>query len=71
MVCGSSQRTLIYLIAFAILMAAVGRLISISKVGLPEPASLWLGYLIPELVFPVIIAIAHWATGRQAEPSAA
>ena len=60
------QRTLVYLIAFAVLMAAVGRLVSISKVGLPEPAALWLGYLIPELVFPVIITVAHWATHRQA-----
>ena len=60
------QKTLVYLIAFAVLMAAAGRLLSISKVGLPEPAGLWIGYLIPELVFPVIIAIAHWATGRQA-----
>lgn len=59
------QQTLVYLIAFGVLMAAVGRLLSISKVGLPEPASLWLGYLVPELVFPVIIAAAHWATGRQ------
>ncbi|MBT2305169.1 DUF4345 domain-containing protein [Variovorax paradoxus] len=58
------QGTLDYLIAFAVLMAAVGRLVSISKVGLPEPASLWLGYLIPELGFPIIIASAHWATHR-------
>ena len=54
------QGTLVYLIAFAVLMAAVGRLISISKVGLPEPAALWLGYLVPELVFPVVIAGAQW-----------
>jgi hypothetical protein len=60
------QRTLIYLIAFAVLMAAVGRLISIGKVGIPEPAGLWLGYLVPELVFPVIIAAAQWATHREA-----
>ena len=64
------HRTLIYLIAFAVLMAAVGRLISISKVGLPEPTGVWLGYLIPELVFPVIIAVAHWATHRRASAAA-
>jgi hypothetical protein len=62
--------TLIYLIAFAILVAAAGRLISISKVGLPEPAAVWLGYLIPELVFPVIIAAAHWATHRRTSAAA-
>jgi hypothetical protein len=61
------QGTLVYLIAFAVLMAAVGRLISMSKVGLPEPSSVWLGYLIPELVFPFIIAAAHWASHRSGQ----
>jgi len=60
------HNTLVYLIAFSVFMAAVGRLISISKVGLPEPASMWLGYLIVELVFPTIIAVAQWATNRKA-----
>lgn len=60
------QGTLVYLLAFSILIAAVGRLVSIAKVGMPEPAALWLGYLIPELVFPVIIAVAHAATQRNA-----
>ena len=60
------QRTLVYLIAFGVLMGGLGRLVSIGKVGLPEPAALWLGYLIPELLFPVIIAVAHWATHRRA-----
>ncbi len=58
------QKTLVYLIAFAVLMAAVGRLVSISKVGLPEPAGVWLAYLVSELVFPIIIAAAHLATHR-------
>ena len=61
------QGTLVYLIAFAVLMAAVGRLISMSKVGLPEPSAVWLGYLIPELVFPFIIAAAHWASHRSGQ----
>jgi hypothetical protein len=55
------QTTLVYLLAFGVLMAAVGRLISISRVGLPEPSALWLGYLIPELVLPVIMVLAHRA----------
>jgi hypothetical protein len=59
------QRTLVYLIAFAVLVGGVGRLISMSKVGLPEPAALWLGYLTPELAFPIIIAVAQWVTHRQ------
>ncbi|MEP6721169.1 MAG: DUF4345 domain-containing protein [Variovorax sp.] len=59
------QGTLVYLIAFAVFMAAVGRLVSMSKVGLPEPAGLWLAYLVSELVFPVIIAFAHRASHRR------
>jgi hypothetical protein len=58
------QDTLVYLLAFGVLMAGMGRLLSISKVGLPEPAALWLGYLVPELLVPVIIAIAHTVTRR-------
>ena len=55
------QDTLIYLLAFGVLMAAIGRLVSISKVGLPEPYVVWLAYLIPELVLPVIMVLAHRA----------
>jgi len=59
------QGTLVYLIALAVLLAGMGRLVSISLVGLPEPAALWLGYLIPELLLPVVIALAHTATRRR------
>ncbi len=51
--------TLVYLIAFGVLMAGIGRLVSISQVGLPEPAALWLGYLAPELLLPFVIALSH------------
>ena len=54
------QHTLVYLLALGVLLAGVGRLVSISKVGLPKPTAVWLGYLIPELVLPFIIAIAHY-----------
>jgi len=60
------QGTLVYLLALGVLLAGVGRLVSISHVGLPEPAALWLGYLIPELLLPVVIAVAHTATTRNA-----
>ncbi|HSW19657.1 MAG TPA: DUF4345 domain-containing protein [Ramlibacter sp.] len=53
------QGTLVYLLAFAVLLAAVGRLLSISLVGLPQPAAVWLGYLAPELVLPIVMVIAH------------
>jgi hypothetical protein len=56
------QGTLIYLLALGVLFAGIGRLVSISRVGLPKPAGVWLGYLVPELVLPFVIAIAHHAT---------
>ena len=55
------QGVLVYLLALGVLLAGIGRLVSISKVGLPKPAAVWLGYLIPELVLPVVIAVAHYA----------
>ena len=58
------QGTLVYLLALGVLLAAIGRLVSISQVGIPEPAATWLGYLIPELLLPVVIAAAHMATRR-------
>lgn len=60
------QGTLVYLLALGVLLAGIGRLVSISQVGLPEPASVWLGYLIPELLLPFVIASAHRATNRNA-----
>ena len=53
------QGTLPYLLALGVLLGGIGRLVSISVVGLPQPAGLWLGYLVPELLLPVIIAIVH------------
>jgi hypothetical protein len=55
------QDTLIYLLALGVLLAGCGRLLSISKVGLPKPTAVWLGYLIPELVLPFVMAAAHYA----------
>ncbi|MGH7604679.1 MAG: DUF4345 family protein [Gemmatimonadaceae bacterium] len=56
-----AQGTLIYLLAFGVLLAGIGRLVSMSKVGLPKPTALWLGYLVPELLVPFIMAGAHCA----------
>ena len=55
------QGFLVYLLALGVLLAGTGRLVSIAKVGLPKPAAVWLGYLIPELVLPFVIAGAHYA----------
>ncbi len=60
-----TQGTLVYLIALGVLFAAIGRLVSISIVGLPEPAGLWLGYLIPELVIPPIVVISQFIRQRK------
>jgi len=54
------QGTLVYLLAFGVLMAGTGRL---AKVGLPKPAAVWLGYLVPELVVPFVMAGAQYARG--------
>lgn len=54
------QGFLVYLLALGVLLAGIGRLVSISKVGLPEPAAVWLGYLVPELLVPFIMAGAHY-----------
>jgi uncharacterized protein DUF4345 len=56
------QGTLIYLLALGVLLAGIGRLVSIWHVGLPAPHALWLGYLVPELALPFVIAAAHYAS---------
>jgi hypothetical protein len=65
------QGTLIFLLALGVFLAGIGRLVSISQVGLPEPVAVWLGYLIPELLLPVIITVAQLATSRRASQAAA
>lgn len=58
------QGMLVFLIAIGIFLGAVGRLVSMSVVGLPDPPAVWLGYLLPELVVPWIIVIAHTLARR-------
>jgi hypothetical protein len=57
------QGTLVYLLALGVFTAGCGRLLSIFKVGLPKPTAVWLGYLIPELLLPIVIAVAHHGVG--------
>jgi hypothetical protein len=59
------QSTLVFLLALAVFLAGIGRLVSMSKVGLPEPAAVWLGYLIPELVLPWVAIAAQVVTNRR------
>ena len=58
------QGTLVYLLALGVLLAGIGRLVSMSQVGLPEPRAVWLAYLISELVLAVVIVAAHRVTNR-------
>jgi hypothetical protein len=53
------QGTLIYLLALGVFLAGCGRLWSIRKVGLPAPRAVWLGYLVPELLIPFVMAAAQ------------
>lgn len=53
------QGTLVHLLAAGVLLAGIGRLISMSKVGIPEPSAVWLGYLTPELLLPLVVFWAH------------
>lgn len=60
------QGTLIYLIALTVLIAGLGRLSSMLIVGVPQPPAAFYGYLVPELVLPVVLALAHRASTRRA-----
>ena len=55
---------LIYLIALAVCLDGIVRLISMAKVGVPEPPALWFGYTALELILSAIIVVAHYITGR-------
>jgi hypothetical protein len=56
------QGTLVYLLALGVLLAGIGRLVSMWHVGVPEPHAVWLGYLVPELLLPFVIAAAHYSS---------
>ena len=53
------QGTLVYLIALGVAIAAVGRVISMAKVGLPEPYALWLAYVAWRITRPAARRNAH------------
>ena len=59
-----TQGTLVFLIAFGVFLSGCGRLLSMSKVGLPQPRAVWLGYLVPELLLPWIMGIAQFIGQR-------
>ena len=59
------QNTLVFLIAIAGLLGATGRLISMSKVGVPEPNTPWIIYLLSETFIPVIIIVSQVITNKK------
>jgi hypothetical protein len=59
------HRTLVLLLAAAVLCGGLGRVLSMSIVGVPEPRLLWFGYLTPELVIPCIMIVAQTITNRR------
>jgi hypothetical protein len=63
------QSTLVLLIGLAVFLAGMGRLWSMSIVGLPEPPALWLGYLVPELLVSCIMIAAQFVTNRTSHRS--
>ena len=63
--------TLILLIALAVFMAAVGRLVSMAIVGLPQPHALWLAYLGSELIVPAVMLWGYFGSRRSAAPGVA
>jgi len=59
------QNTLVFLLALAAFLGGVGRLVSMSQVGLPEPTGLWIGYLVPELSLPCIMVVCQIITNKK------
>jgi hypothetical protein len=58
------QGTLVLLIALAVFLSAIGRMVSMRQVGLPEPRALWLGYLASELILPLVMVVAQLSGPR-------
>jgi hypothetical protein len=59
------QGTLVFLIAFCVFLAGMGRVVSIYRVGMPQPRAVWVGYLVPELLLPWILVIAQIVTNEK------
>jgi hypothetical protein len=53
------QGMLVYLLALGVFLAGCGRLLSMTQVGIPLPHVVWLGYLVPELLVPIVMAAAQ------------
>ena len=63
------QNALVVLIALAGIFGATGRLISMARVGIPEPNGVWIGYVAVEIIVPVIIIFSQLTTNRKLKAS--
>jgi hypothetical protein len=54
------QSTLVYILALAVFLGGCGRLMSMTKFGLPKPAVVWLAKMILEFTIPVILGFAQY-----------
>lgn len=52
------QGPLVLLLALGVLLGGLGRLVSMAVDGIPDPPALWLLYLGPELLLPLVILLA-------------
>lgn len=52
------QGPLVLLLALGVLLGGLGRLVSMAVVGIPDPPVVWLLYLVPELLLPLVILLA-------------
>ena len=59
------QNTLVFLIALGAILGGTGRLVSMYIVGIPEPHSLWLTYVLAEFIVPTIIVVCQLLTNKK------
>lgn len=59
------HRVLAYFLGLMAFMGGIGRIVSFINVGMPEPAGLWIGYLVPELLLPCIIVVCQYITNKK------
>ena len=59
------QDSLVGLIGLGVLLSAVGRLVSMAIVGLPEPSAPWIAYLVVELALAATLGLAWLRIRRE------
>jgi len=57
------EPVLIMLIAIGGFLGGIGRIISMTKLGTPEPPALWFTYLGLEIIIPLIMVVTQMGSG--------